>query len=86
MNSHRASRVLIASLACGLMAGSVGCDLWPDNTEQTYLGSRSERAMDNTMWEVSGEEKPQAPMPPAEPAPVAPHQAQPQPAGAGQNK
>src|SRR5688572_14686567 len=90
MNVHRASRVFVASLAAALLAGSVGCDLWPDSTEHTYLGSRSDRGLDNTRWEVSGEAKPEAPMPPEEPAPVPPHQAreqaQQQPAGSGQNK
>ena len=81
MNVHRA---LIALFACALLAGLIGCDTWP---EHTYMGSRSERAMNNTRWEVSGEEKPQAPMPPDEPAPVPPHQAKAQqPAGADQNK
>ena len=69
MNSHR----VLASLACAALLISLGgCEM--DNPyKHTYPASRSESNMRrNTQWQVTGEEKPQVPMPEDTPAPTAP--------------
>jgi hypothetical protein len=68
MNVHRV--LLSAMFVCGLI-GLVGCA----SDSPRIFGAHSDRAMHRTMWQVSGEETPQVPMPPPEPAPVAPGQA-----------
>lgn len=65
MNVHR---ILLSVIACGLLIGLVGCA----SDSPRYFGMRSERAMNQSMWQVSGEETPQVPMPPPEPAPMPP--------------
>lgn len=89
MNLHRA---LICSLACAALSTAVGCETfnYSYNGPQ-YMGQHSDRRMGGTSWQVSGEPKPEVPLPEAGPAPVAPHeqkagQAAPAPAGSGQNK
>ena len=73
-------RALSCVVACGFLVGLVGCGDGP-----RYFGTQSDRAMNMSMWQVTGEETPQVPMPPPEPTPVPPNQ---QNAGqnAGQNK
>jgi len=68
MNVHR---VLLSLMVAGGLIGLVGCA----SGGPRYFGSRSDSAMHQTLWEVSGEETPQVPMPPSEPTPVAPGQA-----------
>ena len=91
MNLHRA---LLCSLACAAMSMTVvGCESYNYSYNgPQYMGRHSDRAMNNSMWQVTGEAKPEVPMPEVGPAPVPPHQqragqpAPSSPAGSGQNK
>ena len=64
MNLHRA----LSLLACAaLLIGLAGCEMG-NPYKSTYPASESSANMQNTQWQVSGEESPPASTPEATPA------------------
>ena len=82
MNLHRVS---LSAVVSGLLIGLVGC---ASDSPRVFGTTHSDQAMrHSSMWQLSGEEKPQVEMPPPEPAPVPPGQQHNNAnAPAGQNK
>lgn len=61
MSLHRA--LLCSIAAAGLLVGSVGCATLCPSQPNVIPASKSSSNMNNTLWNVSGEESPQTPPP-----------------------